>query len=281
MVRINPGIGAGHHEKVITGGKDTKFGIDPREMHADGAVQALTKKYKLRLAGINQHIGSLFMEANAYMDAVNVLLDIAAPLKNLDIIDFGGGFGIPYKKSEAQARLDLAQLGTALHARLTTFCQETQYTGRFYVEPGRYIVAESGRVLGTVQAIKNNGEKRFVGTDIGFNILMRPIMYDAHHDIEFYRDGQTVESKAISQNVVGNICESGDILAKERLLPEAKTGDAIGVLDAGAYGFVMASSYNQRPRPAEVLIDLNGVPHLIRRRETIADLMQYVVVCDE
>ncbi len=274
MIRVNPGIGAGHHQKVITAGKDTKFGIDPKELQEGGAVQTIAQKYGLRLAGLNQHIGSLFMEAKAYMEAVQVLLDIASTIKGLEIIDFGGGFGIPYRKSEGQARLDLAELGKSLHACLTEFCEKTGYQGRFFIEPGRYLVAESGMVLGHVHATKHNGEKRFIGTDIGFNVIMRPIMYDAHHDIAFFRDGQLLQGEATPQTVVGNICESGDILAKDRPLPQAERGDVVAVLDAGAYGFVMASSYNQRPRPAEILLCKDGSVRCIRKKETIEDLLK-------
>ncbi|HCG05734.1 MAG TPA: diaminopimelate decarboxylase, partial [Desulfovibrio sp.] len=149
----------------------------------------------------------------------------------------------------------------------------TGYKGRFYIEPGRYVVAECGLLLGTVHATKNNGPTRYVGTDLGFNVLARPMMYDAHHDIEVYRTGGTPDAALHPQTVVGNICESGDIMAKERQLPAIQEGDILGVLDAGAYGYAMSSTYNQRLRPAEVLIGLDGQPRLIRRREELSDLM--------
>ncbi len=275
MIRMNPGIGAGHHQKVITAGKETKFGICPEDMPQ---VQSILSAHKLTLAGLNQHIGSLFMEPQAYLDAVDVLLLLASELrgsglgKDLQVLDFGGGFGIPYHKYEQQPRLDCAALGQGLHERLTAWSAANDYNGYFYVEPGRYLVAECGILLGTVTAVKHNGTRCYVGTDIGFNQLMRPVMYDAFHDIEIYRDGATPDTQLIPQTVVGNICESGDILAKDRELPKACQGDLLAMLDAGAYGFVMASSYNQRPRPAEVLIDANGNARLIRRRESLEDL---------
>lgn len=275
MVRFNPGIGAGHHQKVITAGKATKFGVTPEDMDA---VFTLLHKYNLRLAGINQHIGSLFMEAEGYLNAAEFLLSLAEnlphdALKSLKIIDFGGGFGIPYHKYEQQPRLDLAELGSKLHNLISAWAARTGYTGRFFVEPGRFVVAECGLLLGSVHATKNNGETRYIGTDLGFNVLMRPAMYDSHHDVEVYREGGFTDDARHLQTVVGNICESGDILAKDRMLAPAQEGDLVGVLDAGAYGYVMASTYNQRLRPAEVLIGLDGEARCIRRRETLDDLL--------
>ncbi len=275
MVRFNPGIGAGHHQKVITAGKETKFGVTP-DMLPD--VFALLKKHNLTLAGINQHIGSLFMEAEGYLDAAAFLLSLVEELPEnaldtLEIIDFGGGFGIPYRKQENQPRLNMEDLGTKLHTLMHDWTIKTGYKGKFFVEPGRYVVAECGVLLGTVHAVKNNGPNRYVGTDLGFNVLMRPAMYDSHHDVEVYRKDGTPDMERMEQSVVGNICESGDILAKKRSLPPIEEGDILGVLDAGAYGYVMASTYNQRLRPAEVLIDKDGNHRCIRRRETLADLM--------
>ncbi len=275
LVRLNPGIGAGHHQKVITGGKATKFGIAPDALPE---IRAVCAAHRLRLIGINQHIGSLFMEAEGYLRAVDFLLDYAEHtldrdlFEGLEILDFGGGFGIPYHKYEGASRLDLAALGAAFHARITAWSGRTGYRGRFYVEPGRYPTAECGVLLGTVHAIKTNGETRYAGTDLGFNTLMRPVLYDAHHDIEVYRENGRPDPELVVQTVVGNICESGDILAKDRPLPLLREGDILGVLDAGAYGFAMASNYNQRLRPAEVLIGEDGRPRLIRRRDTLEDV---------
>jgi diaminopimelate decarboxylase len=162
---------------------------------------------------------------------------------------------------------------------MDAFCAATGYRGRFYVEPGRYIAAECGLLLGTVHAVKNNGPTRYVGTDIGFNVLMRPVMYDAFHDIEIHREGgapNTRDPRPMAQTVVGNICETGDILARDRLLPEILPQDILALLDAGAYGYSMASTYTQRLRPAEVLIEQNGRARLIRRRETPDDLLALI-----
>ena len=275
MVRFNPGIGAGHHAKVVTAGKETKFGVTPDKIDE---VFALLARHELTLAGINQHIGSLFMEPDGYLNAARVLLDLAETLPDgaldrLEIIDFGGGFGIPYHKYEGEARLDMADLGRRLHAMISGWAASAGYTGRFLVEPGRYVAAECGVLLGRVHAVKNNGDKRYVGTDLGFNVLVRPAMYDSFHDVEIYRGEKgAADAEPMRQTIVGNICESGDILAKDRLLPVMREGDVLGILDAGAYGFTMASNYNQRRRPAEVLIQSDGTARLIRRRETLEDL---------
>lgn len=285
MIRFNPGIGAGHSAKVITGGKETKFGVDPADMPR---VSDILRRHGLVLAGINQHIGSLFMDGASYLAAMEVLLALAADLlaggHPLSIIDFGGGFGIPYEKyATDKPRLDLATMGRMLHGRLTEWSAAHGYGGKFYIEPGRYVTAECGLVLGTVHAVKNNGPHLYAGTDIGFNVLARPMLYDAFHDVEIYRarDEASARSGAeeapVEQTLVGNICESGDILARKRLLPRLREGDIIAMLDAGAYGFSMASNYNQRLRPAEVLVGADGRARLIRRRETPEDLAATLV----
>lgn len=270
--RFNGGIGAGHHEKVITAGKNTKFGINPNEIDLFNQV---LKKYDLKLVGINQHIGSLFMEPDKYIEGVYAILSIAKQFKDLEFVDLGGGFGIPYNKLEDNYKtLDIKALGKKLDEIFEDFTKEYGKRIKFKVEPGRYIAAECGVLLGTVHSIKHNGENKYAGTDIGFNVLARPVMYDSHHDIEVYRkdDEKCEETEAIT--VVGNICETGDIIAKNRMLPKLKEGDILGVLDAGAYGHVMSSNYNNRLRPAEVLIRENGEVVLIRKRDTLEDIVK-------
>jgi diaminopimelate decarboxylase len=269
MVRLNPGIGAGHHQKVVTAGKNTKFGVVPEDFEAMAAALA---GHGLKLAGFNQHVGSLFLDPDPYLEAAAWLLSTARRFLPLRVLDFGGGFGIPYHKYEAEPRLDLAETGRRLDALLAPWIEQTGFSGRLIIEPGRYVVAESAILLGRVQAVKNNGPVRYVGTDIGFNTLIRPAMYDSFHDLEIYPDGASPRSPLV-QTIVGNICETGDILAKERLLPEIRERDLLGVLDAGAYGYSMSSPYTQRFRPAEVLIGADGSPRLIRRRETAQDLL--------
>lgn len=277
MARFNPGIGAGHHQKVVTAGKETKFGITPDLLDEALAVIA---RHGMRLAGINQHIGSLFMTPDGYVAAAEVLLHLAERLpadvlKGLEIIDFGGGFGIPYHKYDGEAPLDMDDLGRRLHALITEWSARTGYAGRFIVEPGRYVVAECGIILTEANNVKFNGPNCYVGTDVGFNVLARPAMYDSFHDFEIYAGpAGTADRGEREQSIVGNICESGDVLAKKRLLPAIHEGDIIAILDAGAYGFSMSSSYTQRCRAAEVLIDMEGRARLIRRRETPEDLVR-------
>ncbi len=270
-VRFNPGVGAGHHEKVITAGKKTKFGVNT---DCVSQVKEIAKKYDMRICGINQHIGSLFMEGDSYIEGVKSILAVAEQFEDIDFVDMGGGFGIPYRKQEGQEALDLASFREKLTAVLVQWTEKYGKKILFKSEPGRYIVAESGILLGTVYATKSNYGNRYAGTDLGFNVLARPVMYDSHHDIEVYRNGKPQNQGATEEvTVVGNICESGDIVAKHRKLPAVEEGDILGIMDAGAYGFAMSSNYNMRLRPAEVMIKENGEAVLIRRRDTFEDLI--------
>ncbi|MDR3176343.1 MAG: diaminopimelate decarboxylase [Desulfovibrio sp.] len=269
MARVNPGIGAGHSSKVITAGKKTKFGIPPEDF---GALRAALDAYGLKLIGLNQHVGSLFMDPKPYLDAARWLLKTAASFPGLEIIDFGGGFGVPYRKYDMEKRLDLAEFGLRFGALISAFRAKQGFSGIFIIEPGRYIAAECSILLGTVTAVKNNGGVRYVGTDLGFNVLARPMIYDSFHDLEVYPGNDKPRALTL-QTVVGNICETGDVLARDRQIPELVEGDIVGVLDAGAYGQAMSSNYNQRLRPAEALIRPDGSCSLIRRRDTIEDLL--------
>ncbi len=276
MVRFNPGIGAGHSAKVVTGGKETKFGVDPEKLPQ---LLEILDRYGVTLAGINHHIGSLFMEGESYIEAAKVLLDLALKLpcfEKLELIDFGGGFGIPYHKYENQARFDLETFSRLLNETLSGWAKAHNYHGKFYLEPGRYIAAECGVVLGTVYNTKTNGTKPYVGTDLGFNVLARPMLYDSFHDVEIYRNNAQENMEELEQTIVGNICESGDIIAKNRVLPVLREGDIVAMLDAGAYGFSMSSNYTQRLRPAEVLIQKDGTAKCIRRRDTFEDIFATV-----
>jgi diaminopimelate decarboxylase len=273
-IRFNPGVGAGHHEKVVTGGKGTKFGVD-EALIPD--VKRVLKKYNLQLIGINQHIGSLFMDDAPYIGGVQNILHIAKQFPDLAFIDLGGGFGIPYYKQDGEARLDLKDLGRKLDPVLYDFAKTYGKNILFKIEPGRYVVAECGVLLGTVHAIKTNHGDKYIGTDIGFNILSRPILYESHHDIEVYRKEGTASRMKEAVTVVGNICETGDVIAKHRLMPKIQESDILGILDAGAYGYAMASNYNNRPRPAEVLIQSNGEARLVRRRDSFEDMMRNFV----
>ncbi|MBC6712666.1 diaminopimelate decarboxylase [Treponema sp. Marseille-Q3903] len=276
-VRINPGVGAGHCEKVITGGKKTKFGIAEEDIPN---IFEIAKNYSLKIVGINQHIGSLFMDPQPYLDAVTNLLRIALGFEKLEFIDFGGGYGVPYHKLDDEKDFPMEEFKSRLEPILDDFASKYGKVPLFKSEPGRYCVAEGGVILGRVQAVKQNSGKTFVGTDVGMNVLVRPSMYGSWHDIEIIRNGNVVLREGehaeplFEQTVTGNICESGDILAKDRMLPKTVRGDIVCVLDAGAYGWSMCSTYNSRPRPAEILICKDSSIKLIRRRETIDDLMK-------
>ena len=273
-VRINPGVGAGHHDKVITAGKKTKFGIAEEDIPE---IFKFTEKYNLTIAGINQHIGSLFMDPEPYLQAVSNLLRIAMRFENLEFIDFGGGYGIPYHKLEGEAEYDMESFKKRLEPILDKFVEEYGSAPLFKSEPGRYCVAEGGVILGRVHSVKQNAGRKYVGTDVGMNVLVRPSMYDSWHDIEVIRDGKVVpRENTETVTVTGNICESGDIIANDRELPVIKKGELACILDAGAYGYSMSSSYNSRPRPAEVMVCKDGTVKLIRRRETIEDLFEFM-----
>ncbi|MCD8215248.1 MAG: diaminopimelate decarboxylase [Clostridiales bacterium] len=269
-IRFNGGIGAGHHEKVVTAGKKTKFGVNPEYIPQ---VKEILKQYGLKFAGVQQHIGSLFMEIDPYINGSQAILDIAKSFDDLDFVDFGGGFGIPYKKLSGQPRLNLKECGEKLDIVFDKFVKEYGKEITFRIEPGRYISAESSVLLTDVHCVKYNGPHKFAGTDVGFNVLVRPAMYDSHHDIEVYtKQERPVNEEEIT--IVGNICESGDIIAKDRLLPEIKAGDILGILDAGAYGHSMCSNYNNRLRPAEVFIREDGKAVLTRKRDTLEQLLE-------
>lgn len=272
-VRINPGVGAGHHEKVVTAGKKTKFGVAEEDIDQ---VFVIAEKYHLTIAGINQHIGSLFMDPEPYLKAVENLLRIAMRFENLEFIDFGGGYGIPYHKLDDEAEFPMEDFKKRLEPILDAFVEKYGKAPLFKSEPGRYCVAEGSVILGRVHAVKQNAGVKYAGTDIGMNVLVRPSMYDSWHDVEILRNGKVVERKELQEiTVVGNICESGDIIAKNRQLPEMKVGDLACVLDTGAYGYSMCSTYNSRPHPAEVLIGKDGSVKVIRRKETLEDLFRY------
>ncbi len=271
-VRINPGIGIGYHDKVITAGKRTKFGVTGDDVTS---ILPIVEKYGLKLVGLNQHLGSLFMEESQFVMGVKAMLDTCRQFKNLEFIDLGGGFGIPYHKQDGQAPLDLIPLSRALEQIMTAYSEEMGKAVDFRIEPGRYIVAECGLLLGTVHTIKENGENTFAGTDLGFNVLQRVMLYDSHHDIEVYRGGKLLENEPRQEyTVVGNICESGDKLAVKRSLPRLREEDLLGLTDTGAYGYSMASNYNLRLRPAEVLIAADGSHRLIRKRDSYRDLFR-------
>jgi len=168
----------------------------------------------------------------------------------------------------------LKELGNRLDKTINEWVKKYGKEIEIYTEPGRYISAECGLILGRVNAVKKNYNNKYIGTDLGFNVLMRTVLYDNYHDIEIYRKSIEVNSEKRERVIItGNICESGDMITDEREFKEIFENDLIGILDAGAYGYVMSSNYNNRLRPAEVLIKSDGNERLIRKRDRIEDLM--------
>lgn len=275
MVRINPGTqGVGHSEKVITSGKATKFGISEENLPQ---LFEVTKKYNLHIVGTHQHLGSLFLndKIDDYIAGVRAGINIVKKyFKDIKIVDLGGGFGVPYSPDESP--LDLSLVASKLLPVLKDFVLEYPSVKEFKFEPGRYIPCESGSLIGTVTAIKHENGTWWICTDIGMNQLVRPSMYGSHHEIKLFYQNDNVNRKTITANFCGNVCESGDILGKNRVVKLPEVGDLVVVANAGAYGYSMASNYTGRPRPAEIMI-INGEDKIIRNRETISSLMENIV----
>ncbi len=269
--RVNPEIGAGHHNHCITAGKETKFGI--WEQDAIKAYET-AKNAGVQKFGIHMHIGSGILDPKPFLAALDKFLSIAKKVHdqlgiNFEFIDIGGGIGVPYKPEDKE--LDLKLYAEKL---LTLFKTKTvQYDlgePYFYVEPGRFLVCDSTILLASVNTIKTTPYKKFVGVDAGFNTLIRPAMYGSYHPIVIANKMAAADAEKV--DIAGPICESGDLLAKDRRLPRIEEGDLLAVLNAGAYGFSMSSQYNARPRAAEVMVK-NGKHRLVREREQLDDLM--------
>lgn len=278
MVRINPGVlGVGHSEKVVTSGKSTKFGISESNL---GLLYTTAKKYNLKIVGVHQHLGSLFLNDKipTYIAGVKAGLEIVKKyFKDVEIVDLGGGFGVPYKPEEQP--LDLNLLVDDLVPVLADFVQDYPSVKEFKFEPGRYIPCEAGTLWGTVTAVEKRGDTWWVGTDIGMSTLIRPAMYGSYHEISFKYFSNNISEMA-NVNICGDVCESGDILGKDRYVTIPSVGDIVMVHNAGAYGYSMASNYTGRPRPAEVLIykgEFSTQVKLIRKRENLADMMSSIV----
>ncbi|MEM0471271.1 MAG: diaminopimelate decarboxylase [Sulfolobales archaeon] len=269
-VRINPGVGAGHHGYAVTGGV-TKFGVYLNQIER---IRDIAREFGLRIVGLHMHIGSGILDANVYREALDVLLSVARRFSGLEFIDIGGGLGIPYKPGEKP--IDLDQFGSIASNALRDFSRSHGHV-KLRIEPGRYIVGNAGVLLVRVVDIKeveiNNSRKIFVGVDSGMNHLIRPALYGSYHEV--IPASKADKPKEILVDIVGNICESGDILALERPMPRLEEGDLLAIMDVGAYGYSMSSNYNLRPRPPEIMVFRSEVK-LIRRRETFDDLIRLV-----
>jgi diaminopimelate decarboxylase len=266
--RVNPDVGAGHHAHVVTGAKTTKFGI-PKGAIVNAYSEALSLGFEP--FGLHCHIGAGVQDVDPFLQVTDVLIDLVNEIKDvlglkLEVLDIGGGIGIPYRPGDHE--MDLENMAEAVIGRI----KEHTSIKTFALEPGRYIICDSTVLLTTVHDVKETPEKRFAGTDAGFNTLIRPAFYGSYHHIavanKFDIPGEFV------YDVVGPICESGDFIAKDRKLPHIAEGDVLVAYDAGAYGFAMCSNYNARPKPAEVLVN-DGQTHLIRGAETVDDLMRH------
>jgi diaminopimelate decarboxylase len=270
-VRVNPEIGAGHHTHVITAGKQSKFGLWEND-----ALKAyeLGKKAGVERFGMHMHIGSGILDVKPFVQALEKLLKLASKVHDqlgveFEFLDMGGGLGVPYKPEDKE--LDLTLFSSKV---LGLFKQRIHEYGLgepfFCVEPGRYLVCDAGVLLTTVNTVKTTPFKKFIGGDAGFNTLVRPTMYGSYHHIVVANKLNSPDEETC--DVVGPICESGDVLAKDRRLPKIQEGDLLAVLNAGAYGFAMSSQYNARPRAAEVLVEKGRVT-VVREREQLDDLM--------
>lgn len=260
-IRVNPDVDARTHEKITTGKKENKFGIDWNDARR---LFLSAEQFKgLSLHGIEVHVGSQILELSPFREAFvktkKMLNDLKERGVSIQTVDVGGGLGVAYKTDEsAPSPADyIAVLQDVLG----------DFDGEFVFEPGRCISGDAGVLVASVVRVKQTGDKRFAVLDAGMNDLVRPAMYDAYHNIEALKGGEASER----YDVVGPICESADIFGKDRMLPELNEGDLIAIETAGAYGAAMASNYNGRPLIAEVLAD-NDRYAVIRRRQTVAEM---------
>ncbi len=266
-VRINPGIAEGGNLKIQTGHVDSKFGIPIQQRDQ---ILALVQEYSLSVNGLHIHTGSDFKDGLTFLKIADVLFDLATDYADLRFMDFGSGFKVAYKQGDHTT--DLAELGQKVSAAFQAFCVRYGRALELWFEPGKLLVSESGHLLVSVNVVKENPTRTFVMVDSGLNHLIRPMMYDSWHDI-LNISNPTGDLQPYT--VVGYICET-DTFATDRPLPTVRPGDVLSFENAGAYGFSMASTYNSRPRPAEVLV-YQGQPHLIRRRETFDDLLTTLI----
>ncbi len=262
-IRINPHIMAGGNYKISTGHIDSKFGISIHQLrHVERIVQSLN----IRVEGLHMHTGSDILDANVFLNAADILFNIAMEFPDLEYLDFGSGFKVAYKPQDVVT--DIEELGEKLAERYAAFCKEYGKDIQIYFEPGKYLVSESGYFITKVNVVKHTTATVFAGIDSGANHLIRPMLYNAYHHITNLSNFEGVKR---IYTVVGYICET-DTFAWDRPIAEITEGDFLCFHNAGAYGYMMASNYNSRFRPAEVLVEGDSY-RLIRRRETMEDLL--------
>lgn len=264
--RVNPAIEGGYHKELHFGSKDSKFGVIERDIVA---AYKKAKEYGFKNFGIHMMAGSGVLDTEFFKNVAEKMMSLVdlitkeAGIK-FDFIDLGGGFGVPYKPTDKTLDIEAAAAGVA------AVLKKHGYDGDLYLEPGRYIVCDSTILLTKVNTVKD-AYKKFVGTDSGFHVLARPFIYGAYHPILVANRLDAKDEE--TYDVVGVVCESGDIMAKDRRLPKMREGDMLAFLNAGAYGFSMSSQYNSRPRVAEVMVS-KGKSRVIRERETFEDLLR-------
>lgn len=265
-VRLNGQVGAGHHAHVITAGDKSKFGIPVEQIDE---IHRIADTYDLTIAGLHQHIGSGIMDTETLWKAISVILEASSSFEDLRFINVGGGLGIPYRPDE-QA-LDMSSFDRKIVEPLRRFIDGHPSDDlSIWFEPGRFFTAQSGVLLARVNTVKEGTVRTFAGTDSGMNHLVRPAMYGSYHHVVNLTNPDGPEKV---YDVVGNICESSDFFAKDRSVAELREGDIIGVLDAGAYGMSMVTTYNMRSEPAEVWISSGSKPELTRARRTVDELV--------
>lgn len=269
-IRLNPHIMAGGNYKISTGHGNSKFGISVYQLPQ---IRQIVDQHKINVNGLHIHTGSEITESDVFIKMAEILFGIAQDFPRLKFVDFGGGFKVAYKESDLVT--NVYDLGLKLGKTFKEFYQSYGRKLELWIEPGKYLVSECGYLFVNANVVKATPTITFVGVNSGLNHLIRPMMYDAYHEII------NVSNPNGSQKiytVVGNICET-DTLGSDRKLSEVREGDILAIKNAGAYGYSMASNYNSRFRPAEVLI-INGEAKLIRQRDTFEDLIRGQVEID-
>ena len=262
-IRINPHVMAGGNTNISVGHIDSKFGIS---IHQIPLLLRIVENTKMNINGIHMHTGSDILDIDVFLYASEILFETAKNFKNLEFIDFGSGFKVPYKLGDIETNIE--ELGEKLSKRFNEFCKEYGKDLTLAFEPGKFLVSEAGVFLAKVNVVKQTTSTVFASIDSGFNHLIRPMLYGSQHDIINISNPKGRER---FYSVVGYICET-DTFANNRRIPEINEGDIIGFKNAGAYCYSMASNYNSRYRPDEVLL-YKGEAHLIRKREVFEDIL--------
>ena len=265
-VRLRPNIMAGGNLKISTGHNKSKFGIPVEQI---GELEAIVKANNIFIRTLHIHTGSEIKDADVFVKGIEVLFDLIPHFPELEVIDLGGGFKVPYIPGEKTA--DVALLGQKLKQAFDAHPLANNKKMQIWFEPGKFLVSECGYLLAEVNVLKQNGDTIIAGVNTGLNHLIRPMMYDAYHHISNLSNPTGEEKKYM---ITGYICET-DTFASDRLLPEIKEGDLLCFHNAGAYGYEMSSNYNSRYRPAEVMVK-DGEAILIRKRESFEDLLKNI-----